>query len=565
MTTFFRSLPILALVAWIVYGLWRLFEGGMKERLSPTIRLYGRLIPAFLLILPTPWLKPAGKPLSHLPAVPAAPALPASPVKILMELPERSEPIRSLLPAAEILWLSIACCLASVFLIRGFLLIQRFRKGARPDPDAARILKGMAKTRRIPAVSRTDRISTPLLTGLLRPIILLPEHPFSPADLTLILTHEYTHYRYRDLFLKLFLLLTACVQWFNPLGWLLVRESGFLCEEACDWRITRHLDREERRRYGRILLETMDHRPEGGFSAALSDSGRLIEKRLKKMLHANPMKKRFVALAAAAVLALCGAGTVLAVSLSPDAPAVTPSAPETTPEAPSEPPSVPSSGPEKAPDVELPAKVASDPSETLSEVAVDPSKTSSEVAVDPSKTSSEVAADPSETLSEVAADPSKTLSEVASDPSKTSSEVAADPSEAPSKASANFSEASLLWPLSGTIHVTAAYQAGSHGHSGLDLTADAKDAPILASADGVVETAEYDPQKGWYLEIRHENGLSTLYSACRELLVSAGDAVSAGDTVAILGSSGYSTGPHCHFEVLENGAPVDPLLFLPQE
>ncbi len=554
MTTFFRSLPILALVAWIVYGLWRLFEGGMKERLSPTIRLYGRLIPAFLLILPTPWLKPAGKPLSHLPAVPAAPALPASPVKILMELPERSEPIRSLLPAAEILWLSIACCLASVFLIRGFLLIQRFRKGARPDPDAARILKGMAKTRRIPAVSRTDRISTPLLTGLLRPIILLPEQPFSPADLTLILTHEYTHYRYRDLFLKLFLLLTACVQWFNPLGWLLVRESGFLCEEACDWRITRHLDREERRRYGRILLETMDHRPEGGFSAALSDSGRLIEKRLKKMLHANPMKKRFVALAAAAVLALCGAGTVLAVSLSPGAPAVTPSAPETTPEAPSEPPSVPSSGPEKAPDVEPPAKVASDPSETLSEVAADPSETLSEVAADPSKT-----------LSEVAADPSKTSSEVAVDPSKTSSEVAADPSEAPSKASANFSEASLLWPLSGTIHVTAAYQAGSHGHAGLDLTADAKDAPILASADGVVETAEYDPQKGWYLEIRHENGLSTLYSACRELLVSAGDAVSAGDTVAILGSSGYSTGPHCHFEVLENGAPVDPLLFLPQE
>lgn len=532
MTTFFRSLPILALVAWIVYGLWRLFEGGMKERLSPTIRLYGRLIPAFLLILPTPWLKPAGKPLSHLPAVPAAPALPASPVKILMELPERSEPIRSLLPAAEILWLSIACCLASVFLIRGFLLIQRFRKGARPDPDAARILKGMAKTRRIPAVSRTDRISTPLLTGLLRPIILLPEHPFSPADLTLILTHEYTHYRYRDLFLKLFLLLTACVQWFNPLGWLLVRESGFLCEEACDWRITRHLDREERRRYGRILLETMDPRPEGGFSAALSDSGRLIEKRLKKMLHANPMKKRFVALAAAAVLALCGAGTVLAVSLSPDAPAVTPSAPEVTPEAPSEPPSVPSSGPEKAPDVEPPAKVASAPSETLSEVA---------------------------------ANPSETLSEVAADPSKTSSEISADPSEAPSEAAANPSEVSLLWPLSGTIHVTAAYQAGSHGHAGLDLTADAKDAPILASADGVVETAEYDPQKGWYLEIRHENGLSTLYSACRELLVSAGDAVSAGDTVAILGSSGYSTGPHCHFEVLENGAPVDPLLFLPQE
>ena len=543
MTTFFRSLPILALVAWIVYGLWRLFEGGMKERLSPTIRLYGRLIPAFLLILPTPWLKPAGKPLSHLPAVPAAPALPASPVKILMELPERSEPIRSLLPAAEILWLSIACCLASVFLIRGFLLIQRFRKGARLDPDAARILKGMAKTRRIPAVSRTDRISTPLLTGLLRPIILLPEHPFSPADLTLILTHEYTHYRYRDLFLKLFLLLTACVQWFNPLGWLLVRESGFLCEEACDWRITRHLDREERRRYGRILLETMDHCPEGGFSAALSDSGRLIEKRLKKMLHASPMKKRFVALAAAAVLALCGAGTVLAVSLSPNAPAVTPSAPETTPEAPSGPPSVPSSGPEKAPDVEPPAKAAADPSKTSSEVAAGSSKTSSEVAAGSSKTSSEVAADPSETLSE----------------------VAADPSEAPSKASANFSEASLLWPLSGMIHVTAAYQAGSHGHSGLDLTADAKDAPILASADGVVETAEYDPQKGWYLEIRHENGLSTLYSACRELLVSAGDAVSAGDTVAILGSSGYSTGPHCHFEVLENGAPVDPLLFLPQE
>ena len=60
-----------------------------------------------------------------------------------------------------------------------------------------------------------------MLVGVLRPVILLPEAPLNAAGLKLALTHEYTHYRCRDLWVKLFLLLAACIQWFNPLGWLL--------------------------------------------------------------------------------------------------------------------------------------------------------------------------------------------------------------------------------------------------------------------------------------------------------------------------------------------------------
>ena len=96
----------------------------------------------------------------------------------------------------------------------------------------------------------------------------------------------------------------------------------------------------------------------------------------------------------------------------------------------------------------------------------------------------------------------------------------------------------------------------------IDIDGD-KEAAILAAADGTVEEAEYSAKKGYYLRIRHGNGLETLYAHCSSLLAEEGDSVSAGEQVAVMGSTGYSTGPHCHFEVLVNGQSVDPLSYLP--
>ena len=98
-------------------------------------------------------------------------------------------------------------------------------------------------------------------------------------------------------------------------------------------------------------------------------------------------------------------------------------------------------------------------------------------------------------------------------------------------------------------------------HTGLDFPADTG-TPILAAAGGVVLAANYHPAYGHQLEIDHGNGLVTRYAHASKMLVKAGDLVRRGQKVALVGTSGRSTGPHLHFEVLVQGVQQDPAKFL---
>jgi murein DD-endopeptidase MepM/ murein hydrolase activator NlpD len=98
-------------------------------------------------------------------------------------------------------------------------------------------------------------------------------------------------------------------------------------------------------------------------------------------------------------------------------------------------------------------------------------------------------------------------------------------------------------------------------HSGFDFAAAAGTA-IHAAAGGKVVFAGVRPDFGWVVEIDHGNGLSTRYAHASRLLVQAGALVMPGETIATAGSSGRSTGPHLHFEVLRNGAATDPGRYL---
>ena len=68
---------------------------------------------------------------------------------------------------------------------------------------------------------------------------------------------------------------------------------------------------------------------------------------------------------------------------------------------------------------------------------------------------------------------------------------------------------------------------------------------------------------GYLVEIDHGNGIKTRYGHNSAILVSVGDQVVQGQTISLIGSTGNSTGPHCHYEVRVNGEAVDPTLFLP--
>ena len=95
-------------------------------------------------------------------------------------------------------------------------------------------------------------------------------------------------------------------------------------------------------------------------------------------------------------------------------------------------------------------------------------------------------------------------------------------------------------------------------HTGLDIAAPSG-TRISAAGSGRVITAAYLNGYGNTVVIDHGGGISTLYGHCSRLYVKVGQTVNQGDRIAAVGSTGYSTGPHCHFEVRVNGKPVNPL------
>ena len=118
----------------------------------------------------------------------------------------------------------------------------------------------------------------------------------------------------------------------------------------------------------------------------------------------------------------------------------------------------------------------------------------------------------------------------------------------------------LAWPVSGWISSHFGMRDG-RPHQGLDIAADTG-APIRAVRSGYVSFAGPRGTYGLTVIIDHGGGLQTLYAHCNSLLVTQGQQVEAGELIARVGSTGRSTGPHLHLEVLLDSVPYDPLLCL---
>lgn len=114
----------------------------------------------------------------------------------------------------------------------------------------------------------------------------------------------------------------------------------------------------------------------------------------------------------------------------------------------------------------------------------------------------------------------------------------------------------LIWPIYGSIT-----QSYGGKHTGIDI-AGPSGTTISAADGGVVTFAGWQGGYGYFVIINHGNGLVTRYAHCSKLLVSAGQRVSQGQAIAKRGSTGHSTGPHLHFEVMQNGSFRNPMNYL---
>lgn len=128
---------------------------------------------------------------------------------------------------------------------------------------------------------------------------------------------------------------------------------------------------------------------------------------------------------------------------------------------------------------------------------------------------------------------------------------------------------SFIWPMKGRISSPfGEKRTNSKGqvyyHTGMDIADNpANKTPIFAAADGkVIYAANVNDGYGNKVIIDNGGGFKTLYAHCSVLQVKSGDKVKQGQQIAIVGSTGYSTGPHLHFEIIKNGNVQNPLEYL---
>lgn len=125
-----------------------------------------------------------------------------------------------------------------------------------------------------------------------------------------------------------------------------------------------------------------------------------------------------------------------------------------------------------------------------------------------------------------------------------------------------------VWPVAGPVSSYYGYRTspggiGSTFHEGVDIAGD-YGTPVSATAAGTVTQAGWVGGYGYLVEVKHANGIVTRYGHNSAVLVYEGQHVDQGSMIALMGSTGNSTGPHCHYEVRIHGEAVDPMYFLPR-
>lgn len=126
----------------------------------------------------------------------------------------------------------------------------------------------------------------------------------------------------------------------------------------------------------------------------------------------------------------------------------------------------------------------------------------------------------------------------------------------------------MMWPVPGQYKITSPFGNRLHPiskqykmHTGIDISGP-KGTPVVAAQTGTVVYANWFGSYGKAIIVDHGGGITTLYAHNDTINVSVGSVVKKGDNIALLGSTGYSTGPHLHFEVRINGEYVEPLTYV---
>lgn len=233
------------------------------------------------------------------------------------DLPENTSQFReqgiqmlSVYQMLAVVWLAAAALYGLYKLLGSYIVQRELKRWSMPVPDKSLEMNYQKLCRKMkvshpPKLWMNAKVTTPLLTGLLRPRIYLPSDRYTWKELELLLSHELSHYRHHDLWYKLILQLVCIVYWFNPLLHWMRREADQDLEFLCDERIMKDGAHEERMQYNYLLAQTAAQRRNfyglsTGFNGSLAD----LKKRMVNIMRAGKLKKgKFITFCFLAVFA----------------------------------------------------------------------------------------------------------------------------------------------------------------------------------------------------------------------------------------------------------------------
>lgn len=229
-------------------------------------------------------------------------------------------PVLELPQLLALLWLAGG----SVFLLWSLAVYARFRLRMRrwraPEEQPAvqaqfEALRRELGVRRL-TLQRCPAVTSPLVTGFVRPALLLPAGDFSPADLDAVFRHELVHARRHDLWYKLLLLLARSVHWFNPLVHLMARQAARDLELSCDEAVVAGRDAAFREQYGRAILSAVERgcRQGAPLTSYFYGGRKAMLERLRAIVGRGGKRRGLillcaVALVVAALAAACSVGS----------------------------------------------------------------------------------------------------------------------------------------------------------------------------------------------------------------------------------------------------------------
>ena len=201
--------------------------------------------------------------------------------------------------------------IVAVWYVANYLFFSKMyrRRNLLPEAETKQLLAQMCNGR-VPRLYYNQLATTPMILGVLRPMIILPAKDYSTEQLYAILAHELTHLRRKDIFIKWLTLIATALHWFNPIVWFARREIDRSCELSCDEAVIRNLDTNGKRIYGNTLIEVSANSkaPRAVASATMCEDKKNLKERLGAIMKSKKHTRVVIILSVFLVfLTACGA------------------------------------------------------------------------------------------------------------------------------------------------------------------------------------------------------------------------------------------------------------------